>query len=71
MIEKINNIYKIICDSCGEVFPDNFNTFHDAVDYKRNNNWRSVKVSEGNWNEICPDCQEFEKRLKAKGNINV
>ncbi|MCE5220206.1 MAG: hypothetical protein LLF98_02765 [Clostridium sp.] len=71
MIEKINNTYKIVCDSCGEIFSDNFYTFPDAVDYKKNNAWRSVKVSEGNWNEICPDCVEFEKRLKGKGNINV
>ncbi|HAS90804.1 MAG TPA: hypothetical protein DCS12_00610 [Clostridiales bacterium] len=40
-------------------------------DYKKSNGWRSVKISEGNWNEICPDCVEFKKRLKAKGNINV
>jgi ssDNA-binding Zn-finger/Zn-ribbon topoisomerase 1 len=71
MIEKINNTYKIICNSCGEIFEEEFDTFYDAVNYKKSNGWRSVKVSEDNWNEICPDCVEFEKRLKAKGNINV
>jgi hypothetical protein len=40
-------------------------------DYKKSNGWRSVKISEGNWDEICPDCVEFEKRLKVKGKINV
>lgn len=64
MINKINNIYKIICDSCGEIFNEDFYTFPDAVEYKRINGWRSVKVSEGNWDEICSDCVEFEKRLK-------
>ena len=53
MIEKINNIYKIICNSCGEVFEDDFDTFYDAVEYKKSNVWRSVKVSYNN--EICPD----------------
>jgi len=67
MINKINNTYKIICSLCGEIFPDNFYTFLDAVEYKKNNNWRSIKVSEGNWDEICPDCVEFEKRLKGRG----
>ena len=29
------------------------------------------KLLEGYWDEICPDCVEFEKRLKVKGKINV
>ena len=48
MIDKINNIYKIICDSCGEIFDEDFDIFFDAVEYKKSNAWRSVKVSEGN-----------------------
>lgn len=64
MIEKINNTYKIICDSCGEIFEDDFDTFYDAVGYKKLEGWKSVKVAESKWNEICSDCVEFEKRLK-------
>ena len=65
MIEKMNNIYKIICNSCGEIFKNEFDSFYDAVEFKKNNHWKSVKVAEGKWNEICPDCQMFEKRLKG------
>ena len=67
MIDKINNIHKIICNSCGEIFKNEFNSFYDAVEYKKSNGWRSVKISEAKWDEICPDCVEFEKRLKVKG----
>ncbi len=71
MIEKINNTYKIICDSCGEIFADDFDTFYDAVEFKRSNGWRSIKRSGDNWDEICSDCVEFEKRFKAKGKVNL
>ena len=76
----------VICSKCGaEVqYSKYFNSYSCLTmfcdwssfnppeeDYKKSNGWRSVKISEGNWNEICPDCVEFKKRLKAKGNINV
>ena len=66
MIYKINNIYKIVCNSCGEIFKNEFNSFYEVVDFKKINCWKSVKVAEGNWDEICPDCVEFEKRLRGK-----
>jgi len=64
MIEKVNKKYRIICDSCGEIFPNKFKTFLDTVTYKKKSGWRSVKLSEDKWNEICSDCVEFEKKLK-------
>lgn len=47
--------YELICDICGEDF--DFETFDDAVNYKRENGWKSEKYK-GEWQDICPECQE-------------
>ena len=60
MITKIKGSYRIICDECGEVFPKKFKVFYDAVNYKKDNKWKSRKIPNG-WKEICPDCQKFYK----------
>ena len=65
MIDKINNVYKIICNACGKVFNIEFQSFQEAVMFKKKNGWRSVMLSASKWNEICPDCLEFDKRLKG------
>lgn len=47
--------YWLVCDICGEEF--DFETFLDAVDYKDQNGWISEKYK-GEWQDICPECQE-------------
>ena len=57
MIEGNDSLgYELICDECGEVV-DGFEEFMDAVEYKKENNWKSVKVN-GEWLNICPDCSK-------------
>ena len=47
--------YILICDHCEEEF-DGFDTFDDAVSFKQENEWRSVKSRGGDWYELCPEC---------------
>lgn len=57
MIVKSNNGYKLVCDCCGyEV--DGFDCFLEAVDYKKENDWKSKKIGEEEWEDNCPNCKE-------------
>lgn len=42
------------CDFC-PTYEGEFETFNDAVRYKRTHNWRSVKIK-GEWFDKCPEC---------------
>ena len=56
MIEgNIIDGYWLICDICGQ--EHDFETFDEAIDYKRENGWISEKYK-GEWQDICPECQE-------------
>lgn len=56
MIDQAYGLYTLICDICDhEAKP--FFSFQDAVDYKKDNGWRSKKFN-GEWHDICPECQE-------------
>jgi len=57
MIEKIDGRYRLFCDICGEAVEKGFNDFNDAVDYKKENGWKSQKYK-GEWEDVCPECQE-------------
>jgi len=54
MIESERDGYALVCDQCGEEV--NFYTFQEAVDYKKENGWKSRKDKYGCWEDICPDC---------------
>ncbi|MTI95210.1 MAG: hypothetical protein FH749_06935 [Firmicutes bacterium] len=56
------DVYFLTCDVCGEEPPEIFNDFDDAVDYKKANGWQSKKRN-GEWEDICPDCQDVEMGL--------
>lgn len=55
MIEYNYGKPELICDICGHT-EDNFDTFQEAVAFKKENNWRSKKNTDGDWEEICPVC---------------
>lgn len=59
MINNTNGFYLLECDICGTDAPEVFDSFQDAVDYKKDpeNGWKSVKVK-GEWQDKCPDCQD-------------
>jgi hypothetical protein len=55
-IEKSIGTFDLICDSCGESPNENFDDFMEAVEYKKDNGWRSHKNGDGEWEDLCPDC---------------
>lgn len=59
MIESISGSYILICDICGEGACKDFDDFYEAVDYKKKEGWKGKKIN-GEWQDVCPDCQEEE-----------
>jgi hypothetical protein len=61
--------YTLSCDYCGDAADGLFDTFQEAVDYKKDitNGWRSLKDKDGVWNELCPSCNTAEVVRKLKG----
>jgi hypothetical protein len=57
MIDKEYSGYLLVCDVCDHQVKY-FDNFQDAVDYKKENGWRSRKEN-GEWLDICPECQEL------------
>ena len=59
-IECNGDLYFLTCDVCGEAASEKFYDFYDAVDYKKREGWKSQK-HRGEWEDVCPECQEAEK----------
>lgn len=57
MIDKNNGAFDLICDICGECAEETFDDFYDAVEFKKQEGWKSQKRS-GEWQDVCPECQE-------------
>lgn len=47
---------ELACDICGYTVTS-FDSFQEAVDYKKEDGWKSQK-HKGEWEDICPECQE-------------
>ena len=60
MIDKEHGEFILSCDYCGEEV-SGFDDFYDAVDYKKDNGWKSKKIK-GEWNDVCPECQKGEEQ---------
>jgi len=56
MIDKMGGFYYVICDICGEGHGDGLFEFYDAVQFKKDEGWKSQKRN-NKWIDICPDCQ--------------
>lgn len=47
------------CDSCGEVFDHDCDTFHELVDALKDADWKFHKDTRAHtWRHHCPDCRE-------------
>jgi hypothetical protein len=69
MIEKdFEGNYVLTCDHCGDECDDTFETFQDAVDFRkdRDNGWKAVKDFNGEWNDLCPSCNQPDINLKLR-----
>jgi len=54
-IEKELNSFILTCDNCGEELSESFDDFYEAVDAKKEYNWKSKKIN-GNWEDWCEEC---------------
>jgi hypothetical protein len=57
MIDKAYGSYFLTCDICLNSAEEKFDSFDEAVKYKKDNGWKSQKKY-GEWQDVCPDCQE-------------
>lgn len=57
-------IFNAECDNCGDSLPYVFESFEEAVDELRKLGWRRHKGPDGQWENICPDCQDLESRRR-------
>ncbi|MBW2003034.1 MAG: hypothetical protein JRI72_00255 [Deltaproteobacteria bacterium] len=61
MIAKEYGRYNLICDICGMYAEDGFDTFQNAVDYGKENEWERNLIITGTekvWQNICPECKD-------------
>jgi hypothetical protein len=67
-IERISHAqYTVTCDHCEEAVDQEFETFYEAADYKKENDWKPVKDASGDWVDLCPECQAPDIIRKIKG----
>lgn len=57
MINKKGERYELICDACG-VTVEEIESFDEAVEFKKENEWRSHQFRTGEWEDLCPECGE-------------
>jgi len=60
MIDKEGRWFNLSCDVCGDTYVTFCDNFYDAVNYKKQNGWKSQKYR-GEWEDVCPECQEEDK----------
>ena len=56
-ISKFGRKYFLACDNCGKEYEVPFDDFHEAVEAKKEDGWKSKKIN-GEWEDWCPDCQQ-------------
>lgn len=49
----------LVCDICDFEVKD-FETFGEAVDYKKDNGWKSKKIEDYGWIDKCPKCSKLK-----------
>jgi hypothetical protein len=62
--------YVLTCDECGTGADNDFDTWDEAVDFKkdRDNGWKAVRDFNGGWHDLCPSCNQPDiiLRLRAR-----
>jgi beta-glucosidase/6-phospho-beta-glucosidase/beta-galactosidase len=57
MISKEYGKFTLSCDICGATADEEYETFQDAVDARKDIEWKSIRTS-GEWADVCPGCLE-------------
>ena len=56
MISKVDGVFILSCDICGQQADMIFSKFYDAVESKKELRWKSQR-NNSEWEDVCPDCQ--------------
>lgn len=56
-IEREYGKYALECDFCSDCADEKFDSFQDALDYQKENGWKSIPCGGGIWQNQCPGCQ--------------
>jgi hypothetical protein len=62
-----NEGFTLTCDYCGDAADEWFDEFHEAVDYRKEYGWRTIKDKDGEFCDLCPACNTPEIIRKLKG----
>lgn len=65
-IVSFSGMHTPTCDICGEALEAEFE-FQDAVDAKKDAGWKSQKLRDGSWQDLCPECQDKPGDVFRKG----
>ena len=44
MIAKIHGMYVLVCDNCGDEYPETYNDFYEAAEAKKKNGWKMLLI---------------------------
>lgn len=61
-IQKIDGSFALSCDICENEAEQRFDSFDDALDYRKVNGWQT-RMRKGWYEDVCPDCQDAEMGL--------
>lgn len=59
MLDRQKGKYVVECDGpgCSEVLDTEMSDFGSAREVMREQDWKSVKRTDGEWAHFCPDCK--------------
>ena len=62
-ISGFSGIYSLECDECGDEAEEDFDSFYEAVEWKKDktNLWSSRKTK-GGWEDLCPKCNGNDQK---------
>ena len=63
MIDRVYGKFELSCDVCGEPADEQFDSFQDAVDYKKSKGWESQRCGDI-WQDACPDCHSLSRNFE-------
>jgi hypothetical protein len=62
--------YHLYCDECEDEPNEFWDDFYDVVDWKKDEGkelgWTTTKNKQGQWMDLCPDCNPWKKNEREK-----
>lgn len=67
MIQKDGNQLQIVCDECGNEYPEVFDKedFQEMINAAKRSDWKVTPDGEGGWSHVCCEPKSRLERAKA------